>query len=163
MQFRDSNLTNVHVLGCGRKLDSLEQPVKAVRHLGGPYLHFPSDTDEILHIWSWASGAKKGLKFWNIDSTCDALQLCNLRVNPGVFESMQFNWRQLELQLGKNSHSQLWCYIHSFEPVGTSIQRARKPQGLIHLNESKSNFKPNFFDTSWQWKQVKKNRSIFLL
>lgn len=111
-----------------------------VRNLRGPHLHFQSDIDEILR-----SGAKMGLKFWNIDSTRDTLQQCNLHVNPGVFQSMQFNWRQLKKQLGKTSHSQSRRYIHPVQPFGTSISKTRKPQGLINFNESKSNLTPNFF------------------
>lgn len=134
-----------------------------VRNLRGPYVHFQSDIDEIIRTWSWASGAKKGLKFWNYDSTCDTLQLCNLHVNPGVIQSMQFNWRQLKKQLGKTSHSQSWCYIHPVQPFGTSISRARKPQGLINFNESKSNLKPNFFLILPGSKYTGENRAISLL
>lgn len=135
-----------------------------VRNLRGPYVHFQSDIDETRRTWSWASGAKKGLKFWNIDWTCDTLQQCNLQVNPGVFQSMQFNWRKLEKQLGKTSHSQSWCYIHPVQPFGTSISRARKPQGLIHLDESKSNLKANlFFFILLGNKYTGENRAISLL
>lgn len=93
VQFKDSCLTNVHVFSCGgRKLCGISE-----------YLHFQMTQIKFYTLEVGQVGKKRGLQFCTIDWTCEALQQCNLDVNPGVFESMQFNWRQLENNLVKTA------------------------------------------------------------